>query len=170
MAVHYVSDLQESNPGPGIMAPSSRVNGKLRSSVLVQSFTAASVNEAGDVIALAKVPSGATVIEFMIGGVAQGAGGLFDFGVCDRNGGNVSPSGTDSRERFHNALDVSAGFANTNRRFTTFAEDTVAQPLWQLMGWTADPAREWFVCLRVQAPGATPDGANMQSHVRYAND
>jgi hypothetical protein len=172
MAVHYVSDLQESNPAAGFAAPSARVNGKIRISTRLETIADSSLDEAGDMVLMCAIPSGATLLEASIGGAAQGAGGLFDIGFCDRNGGDVRGPGfgTDSRERLHNALDVAAGFTLTDRRFTTLAGDTVAQRLWEIMGWSADPAREWFFCVRVQAPGAVPTGTSWTHRVRYVND
>jgi hypothetical protein len=172
MAVTYATDLQESNPAPGVWAPSARVNGKIRINTRAENFADTAFNEAGDTVLLCAIPSGATLIEASFGGSAQAAGGLFDFGFCDRNGGDVRAPGfgTDSRERLANAVDVSGALGLIDRRFTALAGDTVAQRIWELLGYTSDPAREWFLCIRVQVAGATPEGDFTTHRVRYVND
>ena len=170
MGLTYVSDLMEFGQAPGYATPANRVNGVVRLAVSTFDLSNAAYSTVNDVILLAAVPSNATILTCFYGGANQGASALIDIGFCDALGANVSPSGTDSRERLVNAFDASVGNTYQDRRFTTFTTATIAQPLWQLMGHSADPGRPWYMCVRIQAVGAGPTGAGTQVGLQYISE
>lgn len=108
-------------------------------------------NQADDTIMrCVRVPSNARVSQILINAADATTAGKVDCGIyqTDENGGAVV-----DRDLFANAFDLTGGpFANTDITFES-GEYTIAeseQPLWEVLGLSADPQREYDVALTVE--------------------
>lgn len=97
-----------------------------------------------------RVPSNARMSQILINAADATTGGKVDCGVYETedNGGAVV-----DRDLFANAFDLTGGpFANTDITFES-GEYTIAEsekPLWEALGLTADPNKEYDICLTVE--------------------
>lgn len=97
-----------------------------------------------------RVPSNARISQILINAADASSAGKVDCGVfqTDENGGAVV-----DRDLFASAFDLTGGpFANEDITFAS-GEYTIAEsekPLWQVLGLSADPQREYDICLQVE--------------------
>ena len=97
-----------------------------------------------------RVPSNARVSQILINAADATTAGKVDCGVyqTDDNGGAVV-----DRDLFAGAFDLSGGpFANNDITFNS-GEYTIAESekmLWEVLGLSADPQREYDICLTVE--------------------
>jgi hypothetical protein len=175
MAVFFVPDTIQGSATQAV-PPATRVGAAQRVSLGSFEVTTAMLDNADDVIVLAKIPSHATLLEFSVGHDDLDTGGAptlaFDYGICDKDGLDVAVTG-DSREIFANNVAATAAVALTDRRFAGVTPADVANmddALWQLAGMAADPAKPLFLCMRVNTAAQTPAPGTIFWRIRFGDN
>lgn len=111
--------------------------------------TVSATQAQGDIIRFVRVPSNARISQVLFSTADATTAGAINIGVyqTDDNGGAVVDA-----DLFASALDLTGGpFLNSDQTFEsgeyTFAES--ALPLWEALGLTADPKREYDIAATV---------------------
>lgn len=149
---------------PVVLTNASKSEGVLHeaSSVATVSATQAS----GDTIRLVRVPSNARISQVLLCTGDATTAGAINIGVwqTEGNGGAVVDA-----DLFASALDLTGGpFNNSDQTFEsgeyTYAES--ALPLWEVLGLTTDPVRDYDIVAQVSTTG-NGMGTTMALKVRY---
>lgn len=111
--------------------------------------TVSATQASGDIIRFVRVPSNARISEVLLTTADATTAGNIDIGVyqTDDNGAAVVDA-----DLFASALALTGGpFVNSDQTFEsgeyTYAES--AKPLWEVLGLSADPGREYDICATV---------------------
>ena len=149
---------------PSVATDTSKSVGELKeaSSVATVSATIPS----GDIVRFVRVPSNARISEVLLSTADATTAGAINIGVYQTaaNGGAVVDA-----DLFASALDLTGGpFNNSAQTFEsgeyTYAES--ALPLWEVLGLTTDPKREYDIAATVTTTG-NGMGTTMALKVRY---
>lgn len=108
-----------------------------------------------------QIPSNAVVSSLKFWGAAFAGTTKFDLGIWDTtlNGGLVVP--TTGLKLFASAVDVSGAIAGTDYRFSALATSTAGKQLWDLLGLTADPAKDYDFVINVDTAVTTGGSATV---------
>jgi len=115
--------------------------------------TVSATQASGDTIRMVRVPSNARIDAVLLTTADATTAGNVDIGIyqTEENGGAVVDS-----DLFASALALTGGpFVRSDQTFEsgeyTYAES--AKPLWEVLGLTSDPGREYDVVLKVTTTG-----------------
>lgn len=165
MATVKSTQITNATATPKVLNNSNVSVGEMKESIGVATVSATQAS--GDIIRFCRVPSNARISEVLLSTGDATLAGNIDIGVyqTDDNGGAVVDA-----DLFASALALTGGpFQNSDQTFEsgqyTYAES--AQPLWQVLGLSADSNREYDICATVTT---TFDGADTTQvlKVRYA--
>jgi|DEB0MinimDraft_3_1074331.scaffolds.fasta_scaffold19566_2 hypothetical protein len=157
------SAISNADASPAVLNSPRVVGGFLRESV--GTVEVAAGDDDGSVFRFVRVPSNARISTVEYANDAITAGTDYDLGVYDTAdaGGAVV-----SVNLFGDALDLSSAHAFTDATYETTATNIskVDQELWQLLGLTSDPSKDYDIC----ATGVTVGSAagTISLRVRYA--
>lgn len=129
------------------------------------SVTATAADNATSTYRMCRVPSNARISQVLLSNAAAGATGAVDVGVyqTNDNGGAVV-----SAAFFGSAVAITAAQTHLDVTYEsgTYTYAGSEQPLWQALGLTADPQREYDIVLTNTAVHA--NGGAMNLKVRFA--
>lgn len=111
----------------------------------------------GSTYRLCRIPSNARISQVLLSCDAFDTTGAADIGLYNTNGGAVV-----SAAFFGSAVVLTSALKNSDVTFEsgTFGVEAVEKPLWEALGLTADPMKQYDVALTLTAAngaGATPD-------------
>jgi hypothetical protein len=132
---------------PKVLTDSNKSVGRLKEASSVA--TTSATQTANDTVRLVRVPSNARISQVLLGAADATTAGAINIGVyqTEANGGAVVDA-----DLFASALDLTGGpMNNLDCTFEsgeyTFAES--ALPLWQVLGLTTDPKRDYDIVAQV---------------------
>lgn len=149
---------------PAVATNSNQSAGRVFSAKSVATVSA--TQAAADIVRFVRVPSNARIDAVLLSTADATTAGAIDIGVYQTagNGGAVVDA-----DLFASALALTGGpFFNSDQTFEstqyTYAESCL--PLWQVLGLTADPNREYDIAATVTTTGDAM-GTTMALEVRY---
>lgn len=149
---------------PAVLTDTAKSVGDLKEASSVATVSA--TQSSGDIIRFVRVPSNARISEVLLSTGDATTAGAIDIGVYQTaaNGGAVVDA-----DLFASALALTGGpFNNSDQTFEsgefTYAES--ALPLWEVLGLTTDPKREYDIAATVTTTG-NGMGTTMALKVRY---
>lgn len=154
MAVEHISSTPITNATatPRVANNSSVAGGTLRAAAGV--CAAAAATSIGSTYRFCRVPSSARVHRVIFAATASGATGQADVGLyqTSENGGAVVDA-----DFFASALDPGGGAiapTDITHESAVFSLANSAKPLWEALGLTVDPIREYDIAATVTEAGA----------------
>nr|PZN74870.1 MAG: hypothetical protein DIU56_17300 [Pseudomonadota bacterium] len=165
MAVEHLKStaLQNADAAQHQLSPSRLTAMELREAVgVVRASASASI---GSTYRIARVPSNARISQILFASAASGATGQVDIGLYDTpaNGGAVVDA-----DFFASALDPGGGAippTDVTHESGVFGLEDAEQPLWQALGLTKDPQKEYDIAATVVE--AFENATYMVAKVRY---
>lgn len=147
---------------PKVFNNSNVEGGHLRSSVAIVEASASA--SATSTYMMVKVPSNARIRDVIFSSDAMGATGAVDVGIyqTEENGGAVVDA-----DHFASAVANTSAVTNSNVTHESGVNgiEDKAKPLWEALGLSADPKRDYYVGLTATAVLA--DGGTMALDVSY---
>lgn len=119
----------------------------------------AAADDDGSVFRFARIPSNARIISIRRTNTAITGGTSYGIGLYQTaaNGGAAA-----SASLFAAAQDLSTAGAQVEQRYTALSVTTAEQRVWELLGLTADPQREYDVCALANTVGTAAGNIGLE--------
>lgn len=119
----------------------------------------------GSTYRLCRVPSNAFVSQVLLSCDAFDTTGAADVGLYDINGGAVVDA-----DFFGSAVVLTSALKNSDVTFESgvYGVEKVEQRVWEVLGLSADPHKEYDVALTLTAANGAGNAADVTLEVRYA--